>query len=104
MGDYFVRATKGKYSISEMGCINLSRSYKKTPVVKDRCNNAGLRKYWKRQAHKKERKTKGLENKSNYYRRVFDPWNICDYRLYKEKELDTDEGDPHFWERWYRRK
>lgn len=90
--------------MSEKRCIDLSRSYKKTPVVKDGCNKAGSRKYWKRQAHKKERKTEDLGNKSNNYRKVFDSWNICDYRFYEEKEVGMDEGQHHFWEKWYHRK
>lgn len=90
--------------MSEKRYIDLSRSYKKTPVVKDGCNKAGLRKYQKRQAYKKERKTKNLGNKSNNYRKVFDSWNICDYRFYKEKEIAMDEEEIHSWEKWYHRK
>ena len=82
----------------------MSRSYKKTPVVKDGCDNAGSRKYSKRRAHKKERKTQDLGNKSNYYRKVFETWNICDYRFYKEKEIGMDEEELQHWKKWYYRK
>ncbi|MBS7340164.1 MAG: hypothetical protein KIH00_07960 [Lachnospiraceae bacterium] len=42
----------------------MSRSYKKTPVVKDGQDNAGSRKWWKRQANKKSDAVSGFREKN----------------------------------------
>lgn len=56
----------------------MSRSYKKTPIVKD---NAGGRKHAKRQANKKVRRTKCLSS-GKQYRKVYNTWDIYDYVSY----------------------
>lgn len=82
----------------------MSRSYKKTPVLKEGRNKAGSKKYWKKRAHKKERRTKELGNKSNYYRKVYESWDICDYRFFHEKNVDMDADEVLDWEKVYHRK
>lgn len=56
----------------------MSRSYKKTPIVKD---NAGGRKSSKRFANKKVRREKYLSN-GKEYRKVYNTWDIYDYVSY----------------------
>lgn len=59
----------------------MSKSYKKTPVLKD--SNTS-KKTSKRMANKIVRKTDFdvLTSKSKRFRKVFDTWNIYDYRIY----------------------
>jgi len=56
----------------------MSRSYKKTPIVKD--NFGG--KTGKRYANKKVRKTKDCLFKGGEYKKIFESWNINDYISY----------------------
>ena len=53
----------------------MSRSYRK-PYIRD----SGT-KYWKNQANKKVRKAPVVGN-FGLYKKVFDSWNIYDYRCY----------------------
>lgn len=59
----------------------MSRSYKKTPVLKD--SNTS-KKTGKRMANKIVRKTDFdvLTSKFKRFRKFFDTWNIYDYRIY----------------------
>ena len=79
----------------------MSRSYKKTPVCKD--GNAS-KKFGKKMANKKTRKTADLGGKSKHYRKAYETWDVCDYRIYKEYDKDLDEEELNFWKKWYLRK
>ncbi len=66
------------------GCI-MSRSYKHFTVCKDKDES----KYSKIRANRKVRRSSLLfAGKSNRYRRLFESWDICDYRFVKTK-VDT---------------
>ena len=64
----------------------MSRSYLKTPIVKD--NKRG-RKKAKRQANKKVRNEIRLHS-GNSYKKVFNTWNIYDYVSYWSQEDATN--------------
>lgn len=53
----------------------MSKSVKKTPIFK------GTYPDGKRLANKKVRKEKQLSS-GNYYKKVFNSWNICDFNSY----------------------
>lgn len=55
----------------------MSRSFKKNLILKDSSGNS-YRKWAKRQANKKVRKTKKVAN-GKQYRKVFETWDINDY-------------------------
>lgn len=80
----------------------MSRSYKHTPVQKLSST------YYKRRANKRLRK-RAIENscaaragKSNFYRREYPQYDVCDYRFYCEACEYGD--DRRGWEKHYRRK
>lgn len=80
----------------------MSRSFKHTPICTIRARDS---KYWKRKANHKVRKTKGLGVKSNNYKKVYETWDICDYRFYAKKENFVECADDlKKWERYYHRK
>lgn len=85
----------------------MSRSYKYTPVLKDGGRRGGKKwrskKWVKRQAGKKVRKTGNLGQKSKIYRRVSETWDICDWRSFCSWN-PTDWDTKSEWEKWYRRK
>lgn len=79
----------------------MSRSYKRNPVYK------ALSKYSKRQANKKVRRTKLTAfRKSNMYRKVYETWDVCDYRFYVpfSSEISKNKDDMNRWRKWYYRK
>ena len=93
----------------------MSRSYKKHPIITD---HSKITRYKKREASKKVRRTKDIA-KGNTYRKIYDPWNICDYKLrttWKEELHITESklGRPltekekqelkKQWTKYYRRK
>ena len=53
----------------------MSRSYKKTHIWKD---SAGDHKRW---ANKKVRRYKGDLKNGKHYRKVYDQYSICDYKM-----------------------
>lgn len=59
----------------------MSRSYRKTPVVKDHGRH---KQYCKRQANKKVRRSE-VES-GGEFKKHFDSWNICDWSFWL-KEL-----------------
>lgn len=95
----------------------MSRSYKKTPVYKDRRLGS------KRLASKKVRRSKDVPKKGKGYRKIYDSWNISDFKFHEtwkeflerahersmyrrgrrlnSKEIKTLKDQ---WNRWYRRK
>ena len=82
----------------------MSRSYKKTPVsiCGGRCG--GTRKHWKMQANRKVRKERTLRNKSKSYKKIYETWNIRDYRFYERKPNEIDGDWVARWEKYYHRK
>lgn len=73
----------------------MSRSYKKYPCVKDRNPWA------KRQANKKVRRCKGDLPDGKFYRKIYDPWSICDYSWsYTWKEYFESQVRSYFQWRW----
>ena len=79
----------------------MSRSYKRTPVCKWGGRIGGTRKFWKRQANRKVRRTKALSGKSSNYRKLYESWNIRDYRFYQVKYIGMDEDELSFWRQNY---
>ena len=78
----------------------MSRSYKKTPVIKDSDNT----KWVKRQATKSVRRYKGILAKGSSYKKLFESWNICDYRFYEPWDIDNQifyENDKKEWSKYY---
>lgn len=72
----------------------MSRSYKKHSIVKD-----PARKYMKRFANKKVRRTKDIPS-GKAYRKVFETWNISDFRWIWTKEDATYDyltAEPNSW-------
>lgn len=55
--------------------IIMSRSYKKTPVLKSNCG------FSKKMANRKVRRTKDVFS-GTYYKKVFDSYDICEYLFY----------------------
>ncbi len=84
----------------------MSHSIKKTPVYKDGSNQSKRRKYNKRQANKKVRKWAGALRKSNEYRKIWEQWDICDYRFYEPFSCEylEDKNLLNWWKKWYYRK
>lgn len=69
----------------------MSRSRKKTWGVCDRCP------YAKRQANKKVRRTPGISSGGSY-KKVYDPWNICDFKfLYFNKNNVSEYHKNEMW-------
>jgi hypothetical protein len=79
----------------------MSRSHKRTPVYKDGGRNG---KFLKRQANRKVRKTKEVGGKSKNYRKLYESWNISDYRFYEPKTCDMNEDELQWWMNGYYRK
>lgn len=79
----------------------MSRSYKKTPVCKD--GNAS-KKSGKKMVNRKVRNTVDLAGKSNHYKKVYESWDVCDYRFYEECKIGLNEDELGFWKKWYLRK
>lgn len=83
----------------------MSRSYKHSPVCTCGGKSIGTRKYWKRKANRKVRRTKELGIKSKSYKKVYESWDICDYRFYIKKEhFVACAEDLEKWKRYYYRK
>ena len=64
----------------------------------------GGSKYAKNQANKKVRKEMFFYRKSKKYKRIYESWNIVDYRFYKRKPLETEGEFLRIWEKFYYRK
>ena len=82
----------------------MSRSYKKTPVSTCGGRCGGTRKYWKIQANRKVRKERTLRNKSKNYKKIYETWNIRDYRFYERKPNEIDGDWVARWKKYYHRK
>ena len=54
----------------------MSRSYRHTPVIKD--HNKGA----KREANHRVRRAKYLVGKGKYYRKLYERYDVCDWRQY----------------------
>lgn len=68
----------------------MSRSYKKTPVVKD---NGPFAQFARKQSNKRVRRTGDLSNGCNY-KRVYPQYSICERRSYIPFE---DRKDDKHW-------
>ena len=85
--------------------IVVSRSYKKHPVYTSKLSTI---KYIKRQANKKARRAKHLDD-GNYYRKLYEQWMIRDWRDYMtprsasvEYQYVTNPNTPvRYPPRWY---
>lgn len=85
----------------------MSHSYKRNPVYKDGSSNRRrIKKYYKKQANKKVRRTRTAFRKTNMYRKISETWNICDYRFYVPLSLEISENEDKLnrWKKWYYRK
>ncbi|WP_214630813.1 hypothetical protein [Paenibacillus agaridevorans] len=95
----------------------MSRSVKKSPVATDQ-KSPGSR-WIKRQANKAVRRYRSGVANGKWYRKLFCPWNICDYRFYKTKQQAIHEWKEsryprcrsksqveviNDWEKFYKRK
>ncbi|MBD2865932.1 hypothetical protein [Paenibacillus oceani] len=94
----------------------MSRSFKNSPVMTDHVT-PGTR-WAKRQAAKAVRRYAGCLTNGKSYRKVFNPWNICDYRFYQTKRQAVEKWERcarlqarftkdrilRNWEKFYRRK
>lgn len=81
--------------------MEMSHSYKKTPVCKD--GNAS-KKSGKKMANRKIRRFVGLAGKSNCYKKVCESWDICDYRFYEKCKMGMNAEELDRWKKWYLRK
>lgn len=96
----------------------MSRSYKKNPRNKD---NAGGKKWQKRVANKKVRRYDDIIQNGKAYRKITDPWDICDFNyrvsyadylndyfydpvMRRIKGFETEEDCYRQWFRYYKRK
>jgi hypothetical protein len=59
----------------------MSRSYRKAPVITDQSHRGTYTRWAKRQASKAVRRCSLLSGKGKRYRKCFDPWKICDWRM-----------------------
>ena len=84
----------------------MSRSFKKTPIVKD---NSRGRKKDKRFANKKVRNTTSVAN-GKQYRKYYNPWDIYDYVNYFSlqewlavfrEDYETESECITSWKKWY---
>lgn len=81
----------------------MSRSYKHTPVYKGDKSKYNKRRANKKVRRKAKRKPYDLPaGKSNLYRREYESWDICDYRLWGSWLNLRDY--PQNWQKCYRRK
>ena len=79
----------------------MSRSYKKTPVMK--C--CGDRRYEKRQANKKVRRSdKTVLYRGKQYRKLYESWDINDVIVFWSRNDAKKSGELDVWEKWYYRK
>ena len=79
----------------------MSRSYKRNPIYK------AVSKYGKKLANRKVRRTKlPAFRKSNMYRKVYETWDVCDYRFYVpfSSEISKNKEHMNWWRKWYYRK
>lgn len=91
--------------------IVMSRSYKHTPVYKStKAGNKG-KKYANRSIRRKAKISPDdiQVGKSNYYRKLNQSWDICDYRfwgepIWREESRLNLKDNPELWKKCYRRK
>ena len=82
----------------------MSRSYKKSPVYKAGSDRSKARKFRKKRAEQKVRRCQTAFRKSNEYRKIYESWDICDYRFYQRKPDDAQSEELEHWKRYYYRK
>lgn len=85
----------------------MSRSYRKTPIVKDNKNG---RKFAKRQANKRVRRNEDVPN-GKQYRKYYNPWDIydwitfCSFEEYKSWGwvFEEDKSEEEMYAEWKKR-
>lgn len=89
----------------------MSRSYKHTPVFKDSKAGNKAKKFANRKIRRKAKIRPGdiQLGKSNYYRKLYQSWDICDYRfwgehIWREESWRNLREDSELWQKLYRRK
>lgn len=89
----------------------MSRSYKHTPVYKTIKAGNMEKKYANRRIRRKAKiSPDGIQvGKSNYYRKLYPSWDICDYRfwgepIWREESWLNLKDNPELWQKCYRRK
>lgn len=67
----------------------MSRSYKKTPGFTDQQRHSKTPSFFKQQANKKVRKFDGMIPNGKAYRKLYEPYEICDWKFlhYSDQEL-----------------
>ena len=79
----------------------MSRSYRKTPIIK--C--CGDKKYGKRQANKKVRRSyQNVLWKGKQYRKLYETWDINDVIQYWSRRDAEMHGELDIWKKYYYRK
>lgn len=97
----------------------MSRSYKKTPVIKDSGLKSSANKSAKQIANRTVRRKKYIPNGGGY-KKIYCSWNICDYRFMQTEakfKQRWDNGDTYLhetfktyeqalfqWKKWYKLK
>ncbi len=83
----------------------MTHSWKHTPIYKDGSKRSRNKKFYKKLANKRVRRTKHLHGrKSMYYKEVQDSWSICDYRTYQAESVQMTPKEKENWKRYYFRK
>ena len=79
----------------------MSRSYKYTPVATEQSKS---KRFHKNLANRKIRKLPVYQdlNDGSDYRRQYDSYMICDFRIYRDKLQDMN--DENCWWKYFRRK
>ena len=79
----------------------MSKSFKKTPIIK----YAGYGAYGKKLANRKVRRTHNeIFTKGNLYRRMYQTWNINDCISHWPQKEAEKSGKTDVWEKFYHRK
>jgi hypothetical protein len=69
----------------------MSRSYRKNWILTDTYGSK-YRKWAKRQANKRIRKTENVQD-GRWFRKLYDSWNICDYKYHYENGYNRRGSD-----------
>lgn len=79
----------------------MSRSYKKTPIIK----SCGYGVYGKRLANRKTRKADmDVAFKGGQYKRLYETWDINDFVVFYPKSQAVKDDWMEGWKKWYYRK
>ncbi|GMK47942.1 hypothetical protein PghCCS26_50720 [Paenibacillus glycanilyticus] len=73
----------------------MSRSFKKSPAWTEQSTPNAI--WAKRQAAKTVRRFTADISNGKWYRKLYCPWNICDYRFYQTKQQAIQEWETSRW-------